>query len=164
MEIKVADSQKMYDQCLEIRKRVFVEEQNVPMDREIDEYEDTSTHILLTTDTPVGTVRYRPVGDGTIKVERMAVDHSPRQGRTHAQRAKSNTWPSIIRPAKVERMRSAQSQTHGCNKNCAAKVEHMRRSQGQTHGCCKTHAAKVQRMSLKSMRKQINLYENNEIL
>ncbi|GAA3729240.1 GNAT family N-acetyltransferase [Salinicoccus jeotgali] len=73
MEIKVADSQKMYDQCLEIRKRVFVEEQNVPMDREIDEYEDTSTHILLTADTPVGTVRYRPAGDGLIKIERMAV-------------------------------------------------------------------------------------------
>ncbi|WP_271399212.1 GNAT family N-acetyltransferase [Salinicoccus roseus] len=73
MEIKVADNNIMYNQCLEIRKRVFVEEQNVPMDREVDEYEDTATHILLIDDEPIGTVRYRPVSEDMIKVERMAV-------------------------------------------------------------------------------------------
>ncbi|WP_434120976.1 GNAT family N-acetyltransferase [Salinicoccus roseus] len=73
MEIKVADNNIMYNQCLEIRKRVFVEEQNVPMDREVDEYEDTATHILLIDDEPIGTVRYRPTSDDMIKVERMAV-------------------------------------------------------------------------------------------
>ncbi|WP_271396999.1 GNAT family N-acetyltransferase [Salinicoccus roseus] len=73
MEIKVADNNIMYNQCLEIRKRVFVEEQNVPMDREVDEYEDTATHILLIDDEPIGTVRYRPASDDMIKVERMAV-------------------------------------------------------------------------------------------
>ncbi|CAM2892207.1 GNAT family N-acetyltransferase [Salinicoccus roseus] len=73
MEIKVADNNIMYNQCLEIRKRVFVEEQNVPMDREVDEYEDTATHILLIDDEPIGTVRYRPASEGMIKVERMAV-------------------------------------------------------------------------------------------
>ena len=73
MEIKVADNNIMYNQCLEIRKRVFVEEQNVPMDREVDEYEDTATHILLIDDEPIGTVRYRPASEDMIKVERMAV-------------------------------------------------------------------------------------------
>ncbi|MBY8908328.1 GNAT family N-acetyltransferase [Salinicoccus roseus] len=73
MEIKVADNNIMYNQCLEIRKRVFVEEQNVPMDREVDEYEDVATHILLIDDEPIGTVRYRPASDDMIKVERMAV-------------------------------------------------------------------------------------------
>ncbi|WP_271402315.1 GNAT family N-acetyltransferase [Salinicoccus roseus] len=73
MEIKVADNNILYNQCLEIRKRVFVEEQNVPMDREVDEYEDTATHILLIDDEPIGTVRYRPASDVMIKVERMAV-------------------------------------------------------------------------------------------
>ncbi|WP_342388725.1 GNAT family N-acetyltransferase [Salinicoccus bachuensis] len=73
MEIKVAENNIMYNQCLEIRKRVFVEEQNVPMDREVDEYEDAATHILLIDDEPIGTVRYRPVDDDMIKVERMAV-------------------------------------------------------------------------------------------
>ncbi|WP_031547897.1 GNAT family N-acetyltransferase [Salinicoccus luteus] len=73
MEIKVADNNILYNQCLEIRKRVFVEEQNVPMDREVDEFEDTATHILLIDDEPIGTVRYRPASDDMIKVERMAV-------------------------------------------------------------------------------------------
>ena len=73
MEIKVADNNIMYNQCLEIRKRVFVEEQNVPMDREVDEYEDVATHILLIDDEPIGTVRYRPASEDMIKVERMAV-------------------------------------------------------------------------------------------
>ncbi|WP_411843694.1 GNAT family N-acetyltransferase [Salinicoccus sp. HZC-1] len=73
MEITVAETKEQYEQCLEIRKRVFVEEQNVPMDREIDEHEDFSIHILLKDDTPLGTVRYRPLSKETIKVERMAV-------------------------------------------------------------------------------------------
>jgi len=73
MEILVAETKDLYDQCLDIRKRVFVEEQNVPLDREIDEHEDIATHILLKDDTPLGTVRYRPLSKETIKVERMAV-------------------------------------------------------------------------------------------
>ncbi|MCG1009967.1 GNAT family N-acetyltransferase [Salinicoccus sp. ID82-1] len=73
MEIKVADNNILYNQCLAIRKRVFVEEQNVPMDREVDDYEDVATHILLIEEEPVGTVRYRPADDEMIKVERMAV-------------------------------------------------------------------------------------------
>lgn len=73
MEIKVADNNILYNQCLTIRKRVFVEEQNVPMDREVDEHEDISTHILLIDEEPIATVRYRPEDDRMIKVERMAV-------------------------------------------------------------------------------------------
>lgn len=73
MEIIVAESKELYNQCLDIRKRVFVKEQNVPLDREIDEHEDFATHILLKDDTPLGTVRYRPLSKETIKVERMAV-------------------------------------------------------------------------------------------
>lgn len=73
MEIVVAETKELYEQCLDIRKRVFVEEQNVPLDREIDEHEDFATHILLRDDTPLGTVRYRPLSKETVKVERMAV-------------------------------------------------------------------------------------------
>lgn len=73
MEIIVAETKALYDQCLDIRKRVFVEEQNVPLDREIDEHEDFAIHILLRDDIPLGTVRYRPLSKETIKIERMAV-------------------------------------------------------------------------------------------
>lgn len=74
MELKITDDPKYYNQCLEIRKEVFVEEQNVPLELEVDEYEKESVNILLTLDDrPLGTVRYRDMGDGLIKVERMAV-------------------------------------------------------------------------------------------
>ncbi|WP_020006167.1 GNAT family N-acetyltransferase [Salinicoccus albus] len=74
MEIIEAESKQQYQQCLEVRKRVFVEEQNVPISREIDEHEDIATHLLLLdSETPIGTVRYRPLNKELIKVERMAV-------------------------------------------------------------------------------------------
>lgn len=79
MEIKVADTKELYDQCLDIRMKVFVDEQKVPPDIEVDEYEDVCTHFVLFDDAgeAVGTVRYRPIDDGLVKVERMAVlkDH-----------------------------------------------------------------------------------------
>ncbi len=75
MEIKKADTEELYNQCLDIRMKVFVMEQNVPSDIEVDEHEESSTHFVLYDDAgeAVGTVRYRPIEDGMIKVERMAV-------------------------------------------------------------------------------------------
>lgn len=74
MEMKISDDPKFYNQCLEVRKEVFVEEQNVPLEIEVDEYEKEAVNILLTLDDrPLGTVRYRDIGDGVAKVERMAV-------------------------------------------------------------------------------------------
>ncbi|MCD2138734.1 GNAT family N-acetyltransferase [Salinicoccus halitifaciens] len=75
MEIKTADTKDLYDYCLDIRMKVFVEEQDVPADIEVDEHEDICTHFVLFDDSgePVGTVRYRPLEDGMIKIERMAV-------------------------------------------------------------------------------------------
>ena len=79
MEIKVADTKESYEQCLDIRMKVFVEEQNVPPEEEVDGYEDVCTHFVLYDDAgeAAGTVRYRPLDDGLVKVERMAVlkDH-----------------------------------------------------------------------------------------
>lgn len=65
-----------FDDALAIRKRVFVEEQDVPMDREVDGLDDVATHFLLTDPEPVATARVRP-HDGALKVERVAVlaDH-----------------------------------------------------------------------------------------
>src|SRR5699024_5159828 len=79
MEIKVADTKELYEHCLDIRMKVFVEEQNVPPEEEVDGYEDVCTHFVLYDESgeAVGTVRYRPLDDGLVKVERMAVlkDH-----------------------------------------------------------------------------------------
>ncbi|WP_040929304.1 GNAT family N-acetyltransferase [Nosocomiicoccus massiliensis] len=74
MNIYITDDKKYYDDCVDIRNKVFVEEQGVPADLELDEYEEECVHIiLLFNDEPAGTVRYRVLDDSTIKVERMAV-------------------------------------------------------------------------------------------
>lgn len=59
--------------AFEIRRKVFVEEQNVPAEEEFDEFEDESNHFLaLINDIPVGTARWRFTDHG-IKLERFAV-------------------------------------------------------------------------------------------
>ncbi len=57
----------------EIRFKVFVDEQKVPTEEELDEFEDKSLHFLLFhEDVAVATLRYRLTALG-IKIERMAV-------------------------------------------------------------------------------------------
>jgi predicted GNAT family N-acyltransferase len=59
--------------AFEIRKTVFVEEQNVPIEEELDEYENTCRHFLAYADgQPCGTCRWRFTEKG-IKLERFAV-------------------------------------------------------------------------------------------
>lgn len=60
---------------LNIRNIVFVEEQNCPYDIEVvPEEEKEAKHFLIYyKETPIGTIRYREVGDRTFKLERFAV-------------------------------------------------------------------------------------------
>lgn len=59
--------------CLEIRRKVFIEEQRVPEDLELDQQEGECTHFLATDgDLDVGTARLKPV-DGKAKAQRVAV-------------------------------------------------------------------------------------------
>ncbi len=56
-----------------IRYQVFVIEQQVPAEEEIDEYEDVSIHFLaILNGIPSGTARYR-ITDTGVKLERFAV-------------------------------------------------------------------------------------------
>jgi len=60
-------------QAFDIRRRVFVIEQECPPDEEYDEFESTSTHYLATYNgLIVGTCRYRTTDKG-YKLERFAV-------------------------------------------------------------------------------------------
>lgn len=60
--------------CYAIRVRVFCGEQNVSRDLEFDGLDDECRHYLALLDnTPVGTARSRPLGDGRVKFERVAV-------------------------------------------------------------------------------------------
>lgn len=68
------ESEKEYQDVLSIRMTVFVDEQNVPKEEEIDEFEHISTHFIAYDDNgmALATARYRIV-DSIVKVERVAV-------------------------------------------------------------------------------------------
>ena len=69
------------EDAFEIRREVFVDEQDVDEDIEYDGRDDESIHFVITdteTDTPAGTARLRTTGDGTGKPERVAVRKSYR--------------------------------------------------------------------------------------
>ena len=64
-----ADMQK----CFDIRLKVFVHEQNVPLEEEIDDNDAVSDHYLLhVANAPAGTARVRIIDD-YAKIERVAV-------------------------------------------------------------------------------------------
>lgn len=59
--------------CYEIRKAVFVDEQNVPLELEMDEYDSGATHFLLSEgNTPLATARLLSK-NGLAKIGRVAV-------------------------------------------------------------------------------------------
>lgn len=69
------------ENAFEIRRAVFVDEQDVDEDIEYDGRDEESIHFVITdaeTDTPAGTARLRTTGDGTGKPERVAVRKSYR--------------------------------------------------------------------------------------
>ncbi|HHV8703023.1 TPA: GNAT family N-acetyltransferase [Staphylococcus aureus] len=74
------NNQKMLEDCFYIRKKVFVEEQGVPEEIEIDEYESESIHLIeYDNGQPVATARIRPINETTVKIERVSVIKSHRR-------------------------------------------------------------------------------------
>ncbi len=66
-------SEEDLNRCFQIRTTVFVEEQNVPMDEEIDGLDGQADHFLLYCgQIPVATARVRYLND-LAKIERVAV-------------------------------------------------------------------------------------------
>ncbi|MFI0846716.1 GNAT family N-acetyltransferase [Mesorhizobium sp. IMUNJ 23232] len=56
-----------------MRRDVFIDEQGVSEQEEIDELDDVCTHVLATSGgTPVGAARFRVVGDA-VKIQRVCV-------------------------------------------------------------------------------------------
>ncbi|HBN46041.1 MAG TPA: GNAT family N-acetyltransferase [Candidatus Marinimicrobia bacterium] len=78
LHIKYIETEDEYQQARVIRAEVFIRGQNVPQEIELDEYEDTATHILALDDgNPVGTARWRYTDEG-VKLERFAVPEQQR--------------------------------------------------------------------------------------
>lgn len=72
IEVKKVEEPKLLKQVFDIRRKVFVEEQNCPPELEW-EFEDESTHFLaLVAGLPAGAARWRRTEKG-YKLERFAV-------------------------------------------------------------------------------------------
>ena len=74
MNIKIVTTEEELQQAYHVRKTVFVEEQKVPIEEEIDHLEEDSTHFIVTNEDndPIGAGRFRVV-DSYGKVERICV-------------------------------------------------------------------------------------------
>jgi len=60
--------------CLDIRLKVFVDGQDVPLDEEVDGLDEQCTHFLGHRDgVPLGTARLRITDQGEARAERVAV-------------------------------------------------------------------------------------------
>src|SRR6185436_18959968 len=71
--ISFSFSNRLIETAFEIRKKVFVEEQQVSREEEYDQFEESSIHYLVyDNEIPAGTARWRITNDG-IKLERFAV-------------------------------------------------------------------------------------------
>lgn len=65
--------------CIDLRALVFVQEQSVPVELEVDGLDPSCTHfIALDGDQLVGTARMKVLGPGTVKAQRVAVRASVR--------------------------------------------------------------------------------------
>lgn len=63
-----------YQDALTIRRKVFIEEQGVPIHLELDQYESEAVHFIVYDDTtPIGAGRYRSYEPGTAKIERICI-------------------------------------------------------------------------------------------
>ncbi|KAF6762221.1 acyl-CoA N-acyltransferase [Ephemerocybe angulata] len=75
-EVVVAQTPEERQQCLDVRTQVFHVEQKFPLETEIDENEEISTHFLLRlvpSLTPIGTIRAFKSAHGDYKLTRLAV-------------------------------------------------------------------------------------------
>jgi predicted GNAT family N-acyltransferase len=78
MNLKVVATEEELNDAFSIRKEVFVKEQNVPEELEIDEFEDHAIHFALyQNNRPVGAGRFREL-NGYGKVERICVAQNVR--------------------------------------------------------------------------------------
>ncbi|MEW8971514.1 GNAT family N-acetyltransferase [Mesobacillus jeotgali] len=73
MEVKIVTNEQELADAFEVRKTVFIHEQNVPEEEEIDQFESDSIHfVLYDNGKAAGAGRFR-VLDGVGKVERICV-------------------------------------------------------------------------------------------
>lgn len=79
MTVKIVETNKELEDAFSVRKIVFVEEQKVPIEEEIDQFENEATHFVLYHEgLPIGAGRFRSIDDYG-KVERICVLNESRK-------------------------------------------------------------------------------------
>lgn len=77
MIIRIVRAAEELEICFAIRKEVFVDEQGVSVEEEIDEFDaspEACRHVLITEgDEPIAAARWRPYDEKTAKLQRVAV-------------------------------------------------------------------------------------------
>ena len=102
LDIRFTQNNKDMLSCLELRRTVFIEEQNVPENEEVDGDDPDCDHILLTvSNIPVGAARLKYYND-FIKVQRVCVLKNQR-----GQGIGSNIINFIIRHVEKNDIRSS---------------------------------------------------------
>lgn len=80
MKVLVVKNEKQLEDAFSIRRSVFIEEQQVPEEEEIDQYEDESVHfVLYDQNKAIGAGRYRTFEEYG-KVERICILSENRKG------------------------------------------------------------------------------------
>lgn len=73
IRVKKVETKEELEQAFDIRRVVFIKEQECPVDEEFDGFDDESVHfIAYISGVPSGTSRYRTTEKG-VKLERFAV-------------------------------------------------------------------------------------------
>ncbi|WP_202078719.1 GNAT family N-acetyltransferase [Caldalkalibacillus salinus] len=74
-DVKHVQTDQQQQDAFHVRHEVFVQEQQVPAELEVDEHEDNSEHVVAYDQThqPVGAGRLRPISNTAGKVERVSV-------------------------------------------------------------------------------------------
>ena len=78
--VKLVETEAEMEAAIGVRFRVFVSEQSVPPEEELDEADATATHVIaLYRDQVVGTGRLLHLEGGDAQIGRMAVDQTWRR-------------------------------------------------------------------------------------
>lgn len=73
-KVKIATTELHKEQGFDVRRKVFVDEQGVPVHIEMDEYDDTAIHFVgFNLEQPIAAGRIREIEMGIGKVERVCV-------------------------------------------------------------------------------------------
>ena len=109
MEVKIVENQQELEDAFYVRKIVFVEEQNVPPEEEIDELENEAKHfVAYDHNEPIGAGRFRIVDD-VGKVERICVLRDKR--KTGAGKAIMMKIEDYAKKTGIEKLK-LNAQTH----------------------------------------------------